>query len=742
MMHLADKPNYVIRLGSHRIVMLDSGHDTELPENKLDLILYALGGLSEGKRTAVGGSPNSLGVTDKMIKLVTDALNETPDDGLFIVGLHAPLFNLWKEEYPYFLRETQRGSQSNQVHGWIARHDIYSQAPDPGAKARERHPLWFASTGDPNAVTYVKRGDPSDLLDYGVSRGGSYDILKAVAGVGQRRRGDLVLHGHIHRYNEFRIDPANGELALHMDFYTQNLPRYYPTRYLTGWKLNQLKLEPKSDVTHVEVAEGAPANGLPTEIPVTANYRYVVQVPPYPKPLATAADPRAWWMEHRPLVLQTEALGPFKDGDANLAGYRVISVKNDVIERIHSLSIEKLHAANYRIDWEQIIKPDAPRPYVHLQRSNEFGGPLAASGRPCMFSLPPGQTPDQTNQTIVYRDVENRLFEIWRDGAGKRGAGNLTGAGGAPPAIGSPSRYIDATAGLVVVPYQGADRQVHSLYWGIGWGGTGHDALSGSVRAPETMGRPVGYHNPATNMHLVTYRGANGHLHALSWQGQGAVLHEDLVGGANAIAAKGDPAAYLDTKRWVNIVVYRAVDDCIRSIYWSNGPSGMDDLSGYAHTPHAAGDPAACYVLRHDAHYVVYRAANGHLYLLQWFGVAPVFGMDLTTVAGAPVAAGDPYIWDNPSYDRHHVIYRGSDGHVYDINWAPNATPRHLDLCAAALSPLAADEPFGLDGPTHQHVVYRGKDNHIHEIRWTEEPVDITGWWPVRPPRPPVRPPR
>jgi hypothetical protein len=64
-----------------------------------------------------------------------------------------------------------------------------------------------------------------------------------------------------------------------------------------------------------------------------------------------------WWVEHGPLVLQPEALGPFKNADANLAGFRLLSVQNDVIERVHHVSIETLHASNYQIEWQSLIAP-------------------------------------------------------------------------------------------------------------------------------------------------------------------------------------------------------------------------------------------------------------------------------------------------------------------------------------------------------------------------------------------------
>src|SRR5690606_6856937 len=82
-----------------------------------------LGMLSEDEATFVGGSPNSEGISADELQLATNALVEAPDSGLVIVGLHAPLFNVWNSEYPYFLRESQRPAQQNQVHGFLARQD-------------------------------------------------------------------------------------------------------------------------------------------------------------------------------------------------------------------------------------------------------------------------------------------------------------------------------------------------------------------------------------------------------------------------------------------------------------------------------------------------------------------------------------------------------------------------------------------------------------------------------------------
>jgi len=47
--------------------------------------------------------------------------------------------------------------------------------------------------------------------------------------------------------------------------------------------------------------------------------------------------------------------------------------------------------------------------------------------------------------------------------------------------------------------------------------------------------------------------------------------------------------------------------------------------------------------------------------------------------------------------------------------------PAHVDLIAAyAAAPPAAGDPraFTIEGPNTQHVVYRGTDQHIYEMRW------------------------
>jgi hypothetical protein len=100
----------------------------------------------------------------------------------------------------------------------------------------------------------------------------------------------------------------------------------------------------------VSVKEGAPPNGTPTNLAQDSRWEgeeWRLDVPPYPRPLATATDIAAWWSQHRPLILQTGGVGPMEGQsnsrrepkkrmpDPSFQGYRLITVTDDKISAIH-----------------------------------------------------------------------------------------------------------------------------------------------------------------------------------------------------------------------------------------------------------------------------------------------------------------------------------------------------------------------------------------------------------------------
>ncbi len=347
-----------------------------------------------------------------------------------------------------------------------------------------------------------------------------------------------------------------------------------------------------------------------------------------------------------------------------------------------------------------------------VARSAEYGTP-AAAGAPTSCVIP-----GTGGSNIAYRDTSGRLHELWRDANGRTGTTDLTGNAGAPLAAHNPFALVDTARNIELLLYRGGDNGVHSLYWSTG--PVGHDDLSGFAGAPTAIGQPVGYYFADGDAFHVAYRGDDGHLHELSWIGIAPVAYGgNLTATIGAPPAAGDPSGFI-TAAGTNIVCYRSDDSRILSVYWSDGPSGLDDLSGVAGTPPAVGDPSAYYTAHNDTSQIVYRATDDHLYELNWRGAAAVAGWNVTAAAGGPPAAGNPATYYSAGTNTKHIIYRSADGSLHELSWTPCGAPTHVDLTAFAAAPPAADDPtaFTINGPNTHHVAYRAHDNQIYEIRW------------------------
>jgi len=706
---LVEKTSYTVQLGDHRIVMLNSSHDEGVTEGKWDAFLtWALSRDNENKETFAGGNPNCVGVTEDDLTAVRSELEKLPAGGLFIVGIHAPLFNLWDDANPYFLRESQRPVHQEQVEAFLVDKDGDANF----GNVRERHPYWF---GD-GETTFVKRGGVDHLLRFTVSRGPIDELLKVLAGVNsQQRKADVVLSGHTHAHNEFRVavEPGTEWPVLYTDFYTFNPPTYYASRFYKpggGW-----------EGTYVEISPEAERNATPWPMPYEATYKYQLTVPPYYNPLSHAPDPRAWWAEHRPLVLQTESLGPMKSNQVNFTGFRLLSVKNDVIEKIHHVSIYKLEAGQYRTPWEEIIKPDPERWYKYIERSRYFNIP-GAVGSPVSIALTSGAT------STVYRDSDGHLRELWTQPNGEVGQGDLTAAAQAASASSDPSIFLNHQTQTPLVLHRGDDGHVHSIYWTTG--GAGSERLSASAGSPDAADGtiPAGLFSLAENKTTVVYRGVDNNIHTLDWFADDPAHYDGkyINDGEGWPLAQGNPSLYQDAgNRYC--IIYRGEDNHIHSLYWTTlDPVGHDGLSAAASAPKAAGDPTGYYISgAMPVHQIFYRSIENDMIVLWWVNESdPAHYQNLTAWAQGPKVAADPFAYYDPITNTVHVIYYAADTHLHEIWWthSPNVVDlQDKDLHLESLAPPAAQErpcAYVTQNPNRHHVVYRGTDNQIHEIHW------------------------
>src|SRR5439155_10267198 len=122
-------------------------------------------------------------------------------------------------------------------------------------------------------------------------------------------------------------------------------------------------------------------------------------------------------------------------------------------------------------------------------------------------------------------------------------------------------------------------------------------------------------------------RTGDGNLHELNCVGVTPITYGgNLTGAISAPHAAGDPTAFANAAG-LNFVVYRSsANGEILSVYWSEGPSGLDRLSVVAGTPPAAGDPLGYYTAHNDTVQIVYRAIDGLIYDVHWAGNDTVTG--------------------------------------------------------------------------------------------------------------------
>jgi hypothetical protein len=342
------------------------------------------------------------------------------------------------------------------------------------------------------------------------------------------------------------------------------------------------------------------------------------------------------------------------------------------------------------------------------------GAPVAASD-PAGYQFTPFPT-----KHAVYRDGVGHIVELWWDSASGWNAGDLSGETGAPPAAGKPAGYQFVWEATQHVVYRGADSHIYELWWDSA-GGWHIGNLTATVETPLAAGDPWGYAFEGTATQHVVYRGVDGHIWELWWDGASGWGGGSLTSETGAPLAAGDPTGYVLAADGTQHVVYRAVDGHIHELWWdaANG-WGTGDLTAVTGATPPAGDPSGYSFEATYTQHVVYRGIDGHIHELWWDAASGWGSGDLCAVTGAPNAAGDPFGYMFDAEGTQHVVYRDVVGHVIELWWGAATGWSGGDLTAVSGGPLAAGDPVGFTYAPRstQHVFYRGFDGHVHELRW------------------------
>lgn len=217
----------------------------------------------------------------------------------------------------------------------------------------------------------------------------------------------------------------------------------------------------------------------------------------------------------------------------------------------------------------------------------------------------------------------------------------------------------------------------------------------------------------------VIYQGSDNCVHSLSLFG--SWMWDNLSTSDNQTppppeAAVGTPFGYTTGDGTLRVVYRGPTND----IYELSGGKALvwnfSDLStnnkGAPPAHAAAGNPCAYFF---KVPRVIYRGTDGHIYELAADSVWEC--ADLTEISGAPLAAGDPfgYVWNNVA----RVIYTDTNQQIIELALLERWTGNNLSTNNKSQKPAhaAAGNPFAyVTFDNIPRVIYRGTDSHIYEI--------------------------
>ena len=239
---------------------------------------------------------------------------------------------------------------------------------------------------------------------------------------------------------------------------------------------------------------------------------------------------------------------------------------------------------------------------------------------------------------------------------------------------------------------------------------------------PPAVGDPSGWVYASQQIQDMAFRGQDGHVYELwrSLDGDSGIATLTAIANPPAPRAVGNPKGYEYSPAQAHNVAYRGSDDHVHVLWWTTGAVGHDNLTSAAGAPKAAGDPFP-YVnpSPHDMQNVLYRGTDGHLHALYWSDGA-VSHHNLTALTNASKPAGDAVGYFIPTQQIQNVVYRGADGHLHGIFWGPGVDGIHHENLTLPISvPLPSGDPVAFIRPDEtQHVFYIGKDGRVHALYW------------------------
>jgi GH25 family lysozyme M1 (1,4-beta-N-acetylmuramidase) len=227
---------------------------------------------------------------------------------------------------------------------------------------------------------------------------------------------------------------------------------------------------------------------------------------------------------------------------------------------------------------------------------------------------------------------------------------------------------------------------------------------------------------------FIVYRSANGQLSCFSRSETAALpdwgMPQPLGAGAPARAVS-DPSVMVSGNQ-LHVTYWRDDDHLVRALW--DGAWHVSDMTQDSRSPIISGNPVT-YVFGGAVHAVSRAGSEGHLFDL-WSDSGGGKQQDITHdstpprgVATTPAATYTPtvYYWaENSSTAVPRIVFRAVRGKIWEIA-RDTLQARNLSDEAGG-APTAAGSPAAFVVNGEAHLVYRGIDGHIYDITRTNGP--------------------
>ena len=229
----------------------------------------------------------------------------------------------------------------------------------------------------------------------------------------------------------------------------------------------------------------------------------------------------------------------------------------------------------------------------------------------------------------------------------------------------------------------------------------------------------------------VYYIGTDGHIYQLyrnALTSSESLLDVTIMAGAPVSATGSALTSFSNTTG--EHVYYVGTDQYVYQLYYNfaNRTESVVDLTVMAGAPLAVPWTSLTSFSNVAGEHLYYMGWNDYVYQLYLNPLTMVEELlDLTAMTGAPLVAWGPATsFSNAAGE--HVYYMGLNYHIYQLYWNPaTETESVLDLTAMTGAPLVAWGPITEWGPVPmtsfsnaagEHVYYLGFDRHIYQLYW------------------------